>query len=265
MARVASAAPHGREPAALGRGRVLGGGVPRRDRRGGARAARARTRRGIARRWRPASARSPCPSEFGGLGLSKGHDAAFKELEARVRGSPRPRGHLGHEQADRPDDRGVRHAGAAGAVVPELLPARRVLLPAVLRAGRRQRPRRTRVQGRARRRRVGARRAEGLDVDGAHLPSTGSPSAGPTRRPQARRADGVHRARSTPTASRSARSSRCPAGRRSTRCSCTRRPGRRRHAHRRRRRTAGRSPSRCSATSGRRRDRAAAAAGTTSW
>ena len=48
-------------------------------------------------------------TEWGGLGLSPGHDAAFKELESGVRSASRSRGHLGDEQAHRTDDRGVRH------------------------------------------------------------------------------------------------------------------------------------------------------------
>ena len=155
-----------------------------------------------------------------GSGLTRAHDAAFKEVEAEF---DVPRDHevisvTSKLIAPTIDEFGT--PDAARAVVPDVLPARRVLLPAVLRARRRERPRRPGVQGRARRRRVGARRPEGVDLDGAASPSTASPSAAP-----------IPTSPSTPGStaflvparrrrvSRSGRSGRCRAGRRSTRCS----------------------------------------------
>ena len=140
----------------------------------------AHTRRGTVRSWPPASAAIAVPHGVRRTRAQPGPRRGVQGARGGVRGAARRRADLGDEQADRPDDRGVRHARAARPVVPEVLPARRVLLPAVLRAGRRERPRRTGVQGRPRRRRMGARRPEGVDVDGPDRPSTGSPSAAPT-------------------------------------------------------------------------------------
>ena len=58
----------------------------------------------------------------------------------RLRGAERPRAVRGHDPPRRPDDRRLRDARTAGALRPPLPARRRVLLPALLRAGRRERP-----------------------------------------------------------------------------------------------------------------------------
>ena len=125
-----------------------------------------------------------------GVRRARAHAGARRGVQGgrgRVRRPARSRDHLGHQQVGRADDRGVRLARAARAVVPPVLPARRALLPAVLRAGRRQRSRRARLPGGTRRRRVGARRSEGVDVDGADRPVRLRDLPHRPRRAQARR------------------------------------------------------------------------------
>ena len=88
-------------------------------------------------------------------------------------------GRVGAADTDR-----VRIARAAGAVDPADAARRDQLVPALQRAGRRLRPRGAATMRDARRRRLGAQRSEGVDVDGAGRPSGGSASRAP--RPIAR-------------------------------------------------------------------------------
>ena len=116
----------------------------------------------------------------------------------RPRGGPlrhadRARGDGHHAGADRADDPGVGHARADGALPHAAAAHGRHVVPAVLRARRRVRPGPAVDARRARRRRVGHRRPEGVDLRGPprrlrlhHLPHR-------SRRAQARRADRVPR------------------------------------------------------------------------
>ena len=101
--------------------------------------------------------------------------------------TPRRRG-VGAADAHR-----ARHRGAAGALGAPHAAREAQLVPALQRAWRRLRPGRAQHKGRARRGRLRAQRAEGVDVAGArgrlrHLPRPLRP-----RRPQARRHHLLHR------------------------------------------------------------------------
>ena len=180
VARVACLPTDGRSAAGVGRGRVLGRRLPRRHRRGGARTAR----------------RVPglAPGEAGrrirrdrGLRRSGAGSASARATTRRSRNSRRSstcrattRSISVTSKLIAPTIEEFGTPEQRAAVVPDVLPARGVLLSAVLRTRRRERPRRTGVQGRPRRRRMGARRPEGVDVDRPDLADTGSPSAEPT-------------------------------------------------------------------------------------
>ena len=77
-------------------------------------------------------------------------------------------------------------------LIPRFLRTDRAVLPAVLRAGCRLRPRRAVDAGGPRRRRVGGQRAEDVELGGALLRLGRADRPHRPRRPQARRADGVH-------------------------------------------------------------------------
>ena len=102
------------------------------------------------------------PPELGGRGLSSAHQRVYDTLESQVR---RPQPELLHDRArhGRADDRRPRQHGRQGPLPAGDVPRRHRRLSAVLRAGRRQRPGEPADQGRARRRRVGDHRAEGVD------------------------------------------------------------------------------------------------------
>ena len=83
----------------------------------------------------------------------------------------------------------LRHGRAAGAVDPADAARRDQLVPAVQRARRGLRPRVAVDAGDAGRRRLGAQRPEGVDVDGARTPTGASASRAPT--PSAPKHDGI--------------------------------------------------------------------------
>ena len=119
----------------------------------------------------------------------------------------------------RAGDDGLRHRGAEEALPAQDGARRGGLVPALLRAGRRLRPRRPAHARRARRRRVGGERPEGLEL-GRALLRLGDPGHAP--RPDARQAQGPHvllRRHEDARASRRVRSGRSPAPPASTRCS----------------------------------------------
>ena len=105
------------------------------------------------------------PEEHGGRGLSVAHRVAFYEEYARAdaprQGQPHRRG------AARADADRLRHPGAAEALPAEDPRRHRAVVPGLLRARRRHRPGQRVDHGRARRRRVGDQRPEGVDVAGA--------------------------------------------------------------------------------------------------
>ena len=112
------------------------------------------------------------PEEYGGRALPGAYDRAYREVlsgysipnQGAVRDRPRH---------GRPDDPRPRDPRGARALPAPAVPGRHRRLPAVLRAGRRLRPRRHPDQGRARRRRVDHQRPEGLDVGRAVLSDIG--------------------------------------------------------------------------------------------
>ena len=76
------------------------------------------------------------------------------------------RGVHGRSRHGRADDHGARHRRAEAALPRTDAPGRRALVPAVLRTGRRFRSGQPGHPGRARRRRMGDQRPEGLELDG---------------------------------------------------------------------------------------------------
>ena len=112
-------------------------------------------------------------------------------------------------------------------------------VPALLRARRRLRPRRAADPGRARRRRVGRQRPEGVDLGRPRRPTTGCSSPAPTGTCPSTRASRSSGSRCTSPASRSGRSARSPTRPTSTRCSSPTRGCRPRTARRPQRRLAG--------------------------
>ena len=104
------------------------------------------------------------PKAFGGRGSTPAESIIFGQELAGVR---RHVGlHRRRPAARRSADHAPRLARAAGPL-PQAAPAGRGdVVPAVQRARRRQRPQRPRHPGRARRRRVGGQRPEGVDVVG---------------------------------------------------------------------------------------------------
>ena len=124
--------------------------------------------------------------------------------------------------------------------LPPIVARRGALVPGVLRAERRLRPRQRADPRRARRRRVGDPRPEGLDLARAVGATGASSSAAPTRGAKHHRASRTCSCRCGSPASRCARSGRSPARPSSARCSSTARAPRR-ERRRRARATAGRS------------------------
>ena len=104
------------------------------------------------------------PTELGGLGLPTSYARAFGRVEREF---VTPAGHETHGVTTRlvaPTVRAVGTPEQQAELVPTFLTADRAVLPAVLRARRRLRPRDAVVPGRARRRRVGRQRPEGVEL-----------------------------------------------------------------------------------------------------
>ena len=111
------------------------------------------------------------PTEYGGLGLPAEYAQAFADLE---RNYVRPASHETHSVTTRliaPTIMAFGDEDQRERLVARFLERRGALLPAVLRARSRIRPRRSRLPGRARWRRVGGQRPEGVE-----LRAPGSPS-----------------------------------------------------------------------------------------
>ena len=103
------------------------------------------------------------PAEYGGRGATLVEQVIFYEEYARA-GGPGPGRHRRRGPA-RPDDRALRHRRRrSGAFLPGILRGHRDLVPGLLRARRGLRPRQRADPRRARRRRVGDQRPEGVDV-----------------------------------------------------------------------------------------------------
>ena len=118
------------------------------------------------------------PTEYGGKGLTL---LAAGRAERGVRpGRRAAAGRLLRRHPRRPDHPAVGHRGAEAAVHPGHPQGRDRLVPGLQRARRRVRPGRPQDAGRARRRRVGHQRPEGLDHPGAvrrlHLPAWRAPT-----------------------------------------------------------------------------------------
>ena len=130
------------------------------------------------------------PEEYGGAGLTLEHERSTRRgpgLPAagrRVRDQPR------HVPADA---QRVRHRGAEAAVHARQHRRRDAVVPDVLRAGRRLRRRQPPDPGRARRRRVGAQRPEGVDHAGPRVRLRHPHRPHRPRAAQARRDLDVHR------------------------------------------------------------------------
>ena len=212
-----------RDPRLAG-GRALRG-VPRaaRQRRPGPRA-RAPDRaapRGSGSWARPAGSASAGPSSTAGAARRLAQQVIFHEEYARADAPGRRRPH-------RREPARARRCIAFG--TPEqqaALPARRscaateLLVPGLQRARRRLRPRQRADPRRARRRRVGDHRAEGVDVARARRRLVLRDRAAPIRRRRGTRACRSCSCRWTSPASRCGRSCRSPARRSSTRSSST--------------------------------------------
>ena len=106
------------------------------------------------------------------------------------------------------DDHRPRHGRAAPALPPADAARRRGVVPALQRAGRRQRPRRALHPGRARRRRVGGERPEGVDVGRRTTATSASSSPAPTWTSRSTAGSPTSSSTCTRRASRCARSGR---------------------------------------------------------
>ena len=107
------------------------------------------------------------PKEWGGRGGTPIQQVIYDQEEAEIRRAARPLRHRARHV--RPDDLHLGHAGAARPLCQEGAARGGGLVPAVLRAGRRLRPRRPAHARRARRRRLGRQRPEDLDLRRALL------------------------------------------------------------------------------------------------
>ena len=146
----------------------------RRRRRGGG------ARQGVperARRRRPG--RADLPGRSGGAGLDAEHQKVFDEESA---GYEMPsRQFMVGIGIVRADAARARHRRAAARLPPGVAASRRGVVPAVLRTGRRLRRRQPADARRARRRRVGRQRSEGVDVGRALCRLRAAASPAPTR------------------------------------------------------------------------------------
>ena len=147
------------------------------------------------------------PEGLGGLGLPRSlQPVVDKALVRGRRPGQRPAAHRHRPRHGRADDPRVRHRRAEAALPAAALVRRGGLVPAVLRARRRLRPRRPRDPRRPRRRRLDRQRPEGVDVLGAHRRPGDPDRPHRPRRPQAR---GPHRTSSSTCTTRASRSGRC--------------------------------------------------------
>ena len=158
------------------------------------------------------------PEGFGGLGA----DAKLQRVvEDRLRGAGVKYTEIGWNGFGlflaAPDDRRARAAGDEGPPAPSAVHRRGDLVPAVQRARRRERPRVARDPGRARRRRVGRQRPEGVEHARAHGRPRDARRPHRPRRAQAPRASPTSRSTCTRRASRCGRCGRSPARPSSTR------------------------------------------------
>ena len=126
------------------------------------------------------------PKEHGGRGLSLYQQVIWFEEYARA-GGPGRLGHIGETLAG-PTIIAFGSRRAAGALPARHPRGHRAVVPGLLRAQRRLRPRQRADPCRARRRRVGHHRAEGVDVAGALGASGASCCAAPTARRRSTRA-----------------------------------------------------------------------------
>ena len=192
------------------------------SRRPGRRGHRLRRPRRVGARARQGRVHRPrlAGLEHGGRGASLTQQIIWAEEYARAQAPARVEPH-GREPA-RAHAHRVRHAASSrSGSCPAILARRRALVPGLQRAQRGLRPRQRRDRGRARRRRVGDQRAEGVDVARARGRTGASWSRAPIRSRHGTRASRSCSCRWTSPASRSARSCRSPAAASSTRCSST--------------------------------------------
>ena len=144
-------------------------------------------------------------SGWAGLAWPSGLRRSWAERRApdRVQPGARPvrrdvRVHHRGPGARRTDAHGARHPGAAAALPGPAAVGRGVLVPAVLRARRRLRSGGARHPGRARRRRVGRQRPEGVDLERAARGLRHPRRAHRPRRAQARGPHLLHRRHAQP-------------------------------------------------------------------
>ena len=142
---------------------------------------------GRARRPTPASPASSGRRSTAAPGLSLMHAIIYDQEESELRGAARVR--RARPEHLRAAADGLRHRPAEEALPAQDGARRRDLVPALLRAGRRLRPRRPAHPRGARRRRLGGQRPEGVEL-GSALLRLGDPGDAP--RPEHRQAQGAH-------------------------------------------------------------------------
>ena len=157
------------------------------------------------------------PKGFGGLGLRPELNRMV-EQRLRAAGATPQRSDIVLHGAGRTDDRHPRHRRAEAALPSADVHRRGDLVPAVLRAGRRLRLRRSRLPRRSRRRRVDRQRPEGLEH--ARPPRRPGHARDPyrSRRAEAQGHDLLRARHARARASRCGRCVRSPARPSSTRC-----------------------------------------------